>query len=65
MRPFPLTLSRLKLSSGFGTIRYILLFSSRGQRGEQSRGEERGREGRREEESRAEERGGEKSGVER
>lgn len=28
LRPFPLTLSWLKLSSGFGTIRYIALCSS-------------------------------------
>lgn len=35
-----MTLSRLKLSSGFGTIRYILLCSSRGG-GVERRGDER------------------------
>lgn len=49
MRPFPFTLSRLKLSSGFGTIRYILLCSSRGQRGEKSGVEWRGDESEEEE----------------
>lgn len=35
-RPFPFTLSRLKLSSGLGTIKYIALCSSRG--GEERKG---------------------------